>query len=143
MLLKNYWGSFGCWWTWAYLSLIFIKVQELQIVLRATQTLDVLIFFKKKFCLMSSLKFTLSDAASLIVDDLPGLQKIYSVLGRSDEFSENEQMKMVITTEKFFRSSYSNLVWVGFESTTTEFHSDTKKDLDLDLLYFCKVSKIF
>ena len=82
---------------------------------------------------MSGLKFTLSDAASLIVDDLPGLQKIYSVLGRSDQFSENEEMKTVITTEKYFRSSYSNLVRVGFESTTTEFHSDTKKDLDLDL----------
>ena len=27
---------------------MFIKVQELQIVLRATQTLDALIFFKKK-----------------------------------------------------------------------------------------------
>ena len=25
----------------------------------------------------------------------------------------------------FFRSSYRNLAWVGFEPTTTEFHSDT------------------
>ena len=33
--------------------------QELQIVLRVTQTLDVLIFFNKKFCLMSGLKFYL------------------------------------------------------------------------------------
>ena len=46
--LKNYGVSIGCWWTCAYLSLIFIKVQWLQIVLRAIKTLDVLIFFKKK-----------------------------------------------------------------------------------------------
>ena len=90
---------FGCWWTCAYLRLISIKVKELHIVLRVTQTLDVLIFFKKKFCLKSGLKFTLSDAASLIVDDLPGLQKVYSVLGRLDQFSKNEEMKMVITTD--------------------------------------------
>ena len=76
MLFKNYWGSFGCWWTWTYLSLIFIKVQELQIVLRATQTLDVLIFFKKKFCLMSGLKFTLSDVTSFLPDNLSELIEI-------------------------------------------------------------------
>ena len=38
------------------LSLIFIKEQELQIISKATQT-HVLIFFKKKFCLISGLKF--------------------------------------------------------------------------------------
>ena len=51
--------------------------KELQINLRATQTLDVLIFFKKKFCLMSGLKFTLSNATSLLPDDLSGLNKNY------------------------------------------------------------------
>ena len=56
--------------------MIFIKVKELQIVLRATQTLDVLIFFKKKFCLMSGLKVALSDATLLLPDDLSGLKKI-------------------------------------------------------------------
>ena len=65
--------------------------------------LDVLIFFKKKFCLMSGLKFTLSDATSLLPDDLPGLKslkKLYSDLRQSHEFSENEQMQMVFTTEE-------------------------------------------
>ena len=61
MLFKNYWGFIRCWWAYDYLSLIFIKVQKLQIVLRDTKTLDVLIFSEKKFCLMSSLKFKLSD----------------------------------------------------------------------------------
>ena len=76
MLFKNCWGSFGCWWTWAYLSVIFIKVQELQIVLRDTQTLEVLIFFRKKFCLMSDLKFTLSGVTSFLPDYLSELKKI-------------------------------------------------------------------
>ena len=54
--------------------------KQLQIVLRATQILDVLIFFfffKKKFCLMSGLKFTLSDATLLLLDNLSGLKKNY------------------------------------------------------------------
>ena len=41
--------SIGCWWTYAHLSLIIIKVQYLQIFLRDAQTPDVLIFFKKNF----------------------------------------------------------------------------------------------
>ena len=45
-------------------------------VLRTTQTLDVLIFFNKKFCLMSDLKFTLSDVTSFLPDNLSGLKKI-------------------------------------------------------------------
>ena len=45
--------SIGCWWTYAHLSLIIIKVQYLQIFLRDAQTLDVLIFFKKNFVLCS------------------------------------------------------------------------------------------
>ena len=49
---------------------IYQGTKELQIVLRATQILDVLIFFKKKFCLMSGLKFTLSDATLLLPDSL-------------------------------------------------------------------------
>ena len=56
--------------------MIFIKVQELNIILRATQTPDVLIFFEKKFCLMSGLKFTLSEATSLLPDGLSGLKKL-------------------------------------------------------------------
>ena len=46
-----------------------------------SQTLNVMIFFKKnKFCLMSSLKFTLSDVTLLLPENLPGLKKIYSGL---------------------------------------------------------------
>ena len=46
-------------------------------VLRATQALDVLIFFKKKrFCLISSLKFTLSNVTLFLWDNLSGLKKI-------------------------------------------------------------------
>ena len=63
--------------TCAYLNLIFIKKQQLQIVLKATQTLDVLIFSKTKFCLMSGLKFTVSDVASFLSDNLSGLEKNY------------------------------------------------------------------
>ena len=35
--------------------------------LKPTQILDDLIFFKKKFCLMSGLKFTLSDGIKKII----------------------------------------------------------------------------
>ena len=55
--------------------MIFIKVQELQIVLRDTQTLEVLIFFGKKFCLMPGLKFTLSGVISFLPDNLSELKK--------------------------------------------------------------------
>ena len=80
---------------------MFMKVYELNIVLRATQTLDIPIFFKKKFCLMSGMKFTLSDATSLLPDNLCGLKKcIYSDLRQSHEFNKNEQMQMVFTTEE-------------------------------------------
>ena len=41
------------------------------------QTLDVLIFFKEKFCLMSGLKFTLPDVTSFLPDNLSGLKKDY------------------------------------------------------------------
>ena len=75
MLYKNYWASF--WWTYVYLGLIFIKVQDLQIVLGATQTHDVLIFFNKKFCLLSGLKFILIAVTSFQPDNLPGLKKNY------------------------------------------------------------------
>ena len=58
-------------------------------------------FFKKKFYLMSGLKFTLSDATSLLPDNLSGLQKkLYSDLRQSHEFSKNEQMQIVFTTEE-------------------------------------------
>ena len=43
---------------------------------------------------MSDLKFTLSNATSLLPDDLSGLKK-------SHEFRKNEQMQMVFTTEEF------------------------------------------
>ena len=50
---------------------------------------------------MSSQKFTLSDATLFLPDDLFRLEKIYSDLRRSHEFSENEQMQKVFTTEEF------------------------------------------
>ena len=50
---------------------------QVLIVLRATQTLDVLISFKKKFCLMSDLKFTLSAVTSFLPDNLSGFKKNY------------------------------------------------------------------
>ena len=40
-----------------------------------TQTLDDLIVFKKQFCLMSDLKFTLFDVTSFLPDNLSGLKK--------------------------------------------------------------------
>ena len=50
--------------------------------------------------MMSGQKFTLSDATSLLPDDLSELKKyIYPNLKQSHEFSENEQMQMVFTTE--------------------------------------------
>ena len=42
-----------------------------------SQSLDVLIFFKKTFCLMSGLKYTLSDATCLLPENLSGLKNIY------------------------------------------------------------------
>ena len=54
------------------LCLIFIKVQNLHIVLRAKQTLYVLIFFQKRFCLMSGLKLTLSDLTLFLRGRLNG-----------------------------------------------------------------------
>ena len=59
----------------------------IQIVLRATQTLNVLLFvclfvcccffFQKGFRLMSGLKFTLSDETLLLLDNLSKLKNIY------------------------------------------------------------------
>ena len=54
---------------------IFIKLQQLQIVLRARQTLDVLVFYKSKFCLMSGLNFTLPDVASFLPENVSGLKR--------------------------------------------------------------------
>ena len=62
------------------LSLIFIKVQELQIVLKITQTYVLIFFFKKKFCLISGLKFTVSDITSFLPENLSELSKLYSGL---------------------------------------------------------------
>ena len=43
---------------------------------QGTVALDVLIFFKKEFCLVSGLKFTLSDVPSFLPDNLSGLKNI-------------------------------------------------------------------
>ena len=70
MLFKHYWGSIKRWCTCACLNLIIINIQSFPIVLRLTEALDVLIFFKKRFCLMSVLKFTFHEVASLLGDNL-------------------------------------------------------------------------
>ena len=56
--------------------MIFVKVQELQIVLRDTQNLEALIYFQEKFCLMSGLKFTLSGVTSFLPDNPSELKKV-------------------------------------------------------------------
>ena len=88
MLFKNYWGSVGCWWTFAYLNLIFIKVQLLQIVLGAAQT-DVLIFFKTKK--MSSVKFTLFDVTSFLPGNLSGFKKKFIRPAIADKINDTMQ----------------------------------------------------
>ena len=62
---------------------------------------------------MSDLKFTLTDATSLLPDDLSGLKKrLYSDLKQSHEFSKNEQMQMVFTTQEFLEVATENwLKW--------------------------------
>ena len=70
MLFKNYWGSITRWWRCACLNLIIINVQSFPIVLRFTEALDVLMFLKKMFCVMSVLKFTFHEVASLLGDNL-------------------------------------------------------------------------
>ena len=50
---------------------------------------------------MSGLKFTLLDVTSFLPDNLLGLKKSYLGLRQSHEFSGNEQMQMVFTTEEF------------------------------------------
>ena len=73
-LLKFYWMLMDMCLT--KFHLVFIKVKQVQIVLTATQTLHVLIFFKKeKFCLLPSLKFTLSDVTWFPPDNLSRLKK--------------------------------------------------------------------
>ena len=76
--------------------------QKFQILLRAIQTLDFLTFFNKKFYVMSGLKSNvLSDVTTFLPDNLSGLKILYSDLRQSHEFSGNEQMQMVFTTEQF------------------------------------------
>ena len=48
---------------------------------------DILIFFKKKFCLMSDLKFTLSDVILLLPDNLSGLLKNYIQAYITDQYA--------------------------------------------------------
>ena len=55
-------------------SFKFIEVEQVQIALRATQTLDALIFFFN-FCLISGLKFALSDVRSFLPDNQSALKK--------------------------------------------------------------------
>ena len=50
---------------------------------------------------MSGLMFTLSGVTSFLPDNLSGVKKLYLGLRQSHEFSGNEQMQMVYTTEPF------------------------------------------
>ena len=62
----------------AYAKNVKEKVTKCSLTTTATQTLDVLIFFKRKLCQMSGLKFVLSDVKSFPADNLSGLiKKIY------------------------------------------------------------------
>ena len=56
--------------------LMDMSLPKSQIVLRDIQTLEVLIFFRKKFCLMSDLKFTLFGVTSFLPDNLSELKNI-------------------------------------------------------------------
>ena len=51
------------------------------------------------------------------------------------EFGGNEQMQMVFTLLRIFRSSYNKLVWEGFKPTTTEFCSGARADWVIRPLY--------
>ena len=107
--------AFSC----AYLSFIIIKVQELQIIFRTTQTLSVLIYFKKKFCLMSGLKFTLSGVTSFLPDNLSGLEIITFRSEAIIWVKWNQLMQMIFTNHwRIYKSRYRKLVWVGFESSS-------------------------
>ena len=79
---------------------------------------------------MSSLKFILSEAASLLPDDLSGLEIYIYIQRQSHEFSENQQMKMVFTTEEFLEVAIK--CWFEWDlnpqPTTTKFCSDAKVD---------------
>ena len=64
MLFENYRGLIECCWVCAYLSLIFIKVQQLHTVLRARQTLDILIFVKNLSDAQSEIQLVLRNIVS-------------------------------------------------------------------------------
>ena len=87
-------SSIRCWWTCAYPRLIFIKIQQLQIILRATKALAVLNFFQKKICLVSNLKFTLFDVTLFLPDDMTGLKKKFSDLS----YIHTEILLLLFTT---------------------------------------------
>ena len=85
-------------------------------------------FFKKIFCLMSSLKFTMSDVTSLLLDNLSGLIKFIfrpeAVTWVYRKWTDADG----VHHWRIFRSGYRKLVWAGFEPKTTEFRSDAKVD---------------
>ena len=79
--------------------MIFIKLRELQIILRAKQTLDVLIALQEK---------VLSYVRSETHHSIWAFKKSYSDLKQSHKFRKNEQMQMVFTTEEFLEVATEN-----------------------------------
>ena len=80
---------------------------------------------------MSSLKFNLSEVTSFLRDFLQCIvwaSKIYI-----QDWGNHMSMRKWTDADgvhhwRIFRSSYSKLVWVGFEPRTTEFRLHAKAD---------------
>ena len=94
VLFRKPWSPIGFCWTCAYLSLIFIKLLQFQIVLKATPTLNVLIFFQKMFvwCLVWNIPCPI-----FLPDSLSGPNKLYSGLS-------------LVSNEKGIANPFNNFV---------------------------------
>ena len=60
-----------------FISYRRLKTQRHSVSIALYKLLMPSFFFKKMFCLMSALKFTLSDVTSFLTDNLSGLKKSY------------------------------------------------------------------
>ena len=78
-LFKNYWGSIGFWWACAKLDNYQCTVAP-NCFKNHTNSWCHDFIQKKKFCLISGLKFTLSDVTLFLPNNLSGLKKLYSGL---------------------------------------------------------------
>ena len=92
-------------------------------------------FFKKKFCLMSGLQFTFVWRNIASTGRFVWAQKNYIQTWGNHMSLEKMNTCRWCLPLKNFRSRYRKLIWVGFESTTTEFFSDAKADWVIRPLY--------